>query len=724
MGTKQRFLIALKCKGSSDISLFLSEDGGVSFKEVNHGLSGDIGGEIISGSKLISWNIPQQQGVLIGDNILLQVKGVINKKFGKLIDNRDGQSYLTVNIGNQTVMAENLRYRPNGGQFWEYYIYKLDISTDFGYYYDYNTAKNVCPIGWHLPSKMEFNNLLESIGGEGKNAYNALLPSGYTGFHALMGGHMMGCGGNFFYDKENLACFWSSTKTNSSDNLLGYVFIYELKMNVLQRTASVDYAFCNDEGASVRCFKDNFTNELNSNYESFYGNSKILSFNIITDLNEYIKKYVEHNILIWQKKNEFEKTIDYQKRVNEQTRNLKIQQFTDDAVKKLKSWYLKSISWDLCQLSDYDADDETFLIKSLQLNDFAISVPAIDAKLFKEKWKSFIVTNTDFFINNNKLVLAKVTFKNPLSNKMYTYDSKQPTTYSASNITYNFNPIEVDVKQDNLVNNTKVNEKKTTVGLSDVDVNIPQSAIISDKSFAVIIANENYNREVKVQYASNDGKIFKEYCLKTLGIPEKNIQFVQDATFGTIKSEIKWISDVASAFNGQAKIIFYYAGHGMPNESDKSAYLLPVDGFSSDYETAIKLDDLYNRLNANSSKSITVFLDACFSGSIRDNGMLANVRGVRIRPKNNIIKGNIIVFSATTGDETAYPYKENQHGLFTYFLLKKLQETKGDVNYESLSNYIIENVKQQSIVVNQKSQTPQVNTSIEVQNTWQTMKLK
>ncbi len=58
------------------------------------------------------------------------------------------------------------------------------------------------------------------------------------------------------------------------------------------------------------------------------------------------------------------------------------------------------------------------------------------------------------------------------------------------------------------------------------------------------------------------------------------------------------------------------------------------------------------------------------------------------------------------------------------FLLKKLQETKGDVNYETLSNYIIENVKQQSIVVNQKSQTPQVNTSLEVQNTWQSFKLR
>jgi hypothetical protein len=84
----------------------------------------------------------------------------------------------------------------------------------------------------------------------------------------------------------------------------------------------------------------------------------------------------------------------------------------------------------------------------------------------------------------------------------------------------------------------------------------------------------------------------------------------------------------------------------------------------------------------------------------------------------------MVVFSATTGEETAFPYKEKQHGLFTYFLLKKLQETKGDVSYEALSNYIIDNVRQQSVVVNQKSQTPQVNVSQEMANMWKVIRLR
>jgi hypothetical protein len=464
----------------------------------------------------------------------------------------------------------------------------------------------------------------------------------------------------------------------------------------------------------------------------FYGDSKPTSLTIVSDkvpvtkipVNVFVKKYVEEKIMVWQQKGEFEKSTDYQKRVNEQTRNQQVQKFTDEAVGQMKDKYTAGITWNGLSLSIYDADNETYLIQSTELGNFAIPVPVADAQSFKQNFSGMQFKNQDFYINNNKLVLAKVDIVSS-SGKIYRYDSKQATTYSSNNITYNFKPIEVDVKQDNISqNNTRIESKTSVVGTADVDVNIPVNPQINDKTFAVIIANENYQKEVKVQYAANDGKVFKEYCEKTLGVPSKNIHFAQDASFGNMKSEIKWISDVASAYSGQAKIIFYYAGHGMPNEADKSAYLLPVDGFSSDFETAIKLDDLYSRLTASPSQSVTVFLDACFSGSIRDNGMLASARGVKIQPKADTMKGNMIVFSAATGNETAYPYKEKQHGLFTYFLLRKLQDTKGNVDYQTLSGYIIENVKQQSIVVNQKSQTPQVNSSIDVQDSWKIMKIK
>ena len=262
--------------------------------------------------------------------------------------------------------------------------------------------------------------------------------------------------------------------------------------------------------------------------------------------------------------------------------------------------------------------------------------------------------------------------------------------------------------------------------VSDVDQNIPVNNALNDKTFAVIIGNEAYTREIKVNYALNDARIFKQYLQKSLGLPTNNIHYMENATFGEILDGMKWINDVIKAYNGQAKVIFYYAGHGMPDEQTKSAYMLPVDGNSQNPATAVKLADIYSKLTEYPSQSVTVFLDACFSGASRESAgtMLASGRGVKIKPVNELLKGKLVVFSAATGDETAFPYSEKQHGLFTYFLLKKLQETKGGATLNDLSSYVITNVTQQSVVVNKKSQTPQVNTSTEVQASWQTFKLK
>jgi len=464
----------------------------------------------------------------------------------------------------------------------------------------------------------------------------------------------------------------------------------------------------------------------------YYGDSSPTSIYIANEnlplgkmtVQYFVKKYVEENIAIWQQKGEFEKTTDYQKRVNESTRNNMVQKFNDEALAKMKEQYTNTIKWEEFIVSVYDADNETYLVQFPELGQFALPVPISDAPDFKKNWKLMEIENVDFYIKGNLLKLAKFDAISP-DGKIYQYDNNQNTTYTANNITFNFSPIEVGmIKDDQFQNNTKIERKNTTLGLSDIDLNIPVNTEINTNTFAVIIANENYLREVKVQFAVNDGKTFKEYCQKTLGIPQNNIHFSQDATFGTMKSEIKWISDVIKAYNGDAKVIFYYAGHGMPDESDRSAYLLPIDGYSSDFETAISLEDLYSRLSATPTQNVTIILDACFSGSIRDNGMLANARSVKIKPKENIINGNMLVFSAATGDETAYPYTEKQHGLFTYYLLKKLQETKGDVNFGDLTNYVISNVKQQSIVINQKSQTPQINVSASLEGKWQQLKLK
>ncbi len=259
---------------------------------------------------------------------------------------------------------------------------------------------------------------------------------------------------------------------------------------------------------------------------------------------------------------------------------------------------------------------------------------------------------------------------------------------------------------------------------SDVDKNIPSSAIRNDKTFAVIIANENYNKEANVPYAVNDGSVFSEYCSTTLGVPTNNIHLVRNATLNDIRHEVNWITNVMDASGGKAKVLFYYAGHGIPDEKTRTAYLLPVDGYGSDVTTGYPLANLYSALGESPSQSVTVFLDACFSGTKREGDMMASARGVAIKVNETSPVGNMVVFSASQGDETAYPYTEQGHGLFTYFLLKKLQDTAGDVTLGDLSDYVIEQVKLQSVVINSKPQTPTIIPSPNMSGSWRSETLK
>ncbi len=259
--------------------------------------------------------------------------------------------------------------------------------------------------------------------------------------------------------------------------------------------------------------------------------------------------------------------------------------------------------------------------------------------------------------------------------------------------------------------------------ISDVDQNIPQTGLNNDKTFAVIIANEKYATESTVDFALNDGKIFKEYCEKTLGIPSENIRFVENGTLGSIGAGIGWLKKVLDIYKQDANAIVYYSGHGIPNEANGDAYILPTDCQGSDFQYAYSINRLYKELGEAGAKSVTYFIDACFSGTQRKGEMMVAARGVAIKAKSGVLSGNSVAFAAASGDETAFAYEEKGHGMFTYFLLKKLQETNGEVSYGELASYIQQNVKQKSIVVSPRLQSPNAISSTTASEGWQSWKL-
>ena len=280
------------------------------------------------------------------------------------------------------------------------------------------------------------------------------------------------------------------------------------------------------------------------------------------------------------------------------------------------------------------------------------------------------------------------------------------------------------VAQNSAVAATPMQKNVSVRGNSPIDTQIPQTGKVSKNTFAIIIANENYSRETQVDYAINDGEVFRDYCQKTLGLPVKNIHYVANATLNDMIGELDWLQQVCTAYKGDASVIFYYAGHGLPDEATGSSYLLPIDGNSRILRTCYSTNELYQLLGQLPAKKVTVLMDACFSGAKRDGNMMASARGVAIKAKNSAPQGKMIVMSAATGDETAYKYDEMKHGLFTYFLLKKLKDTKGNVSLGDLSKYITDEVGRYSIVENGKSQTPTVQVTNALKPTWKSLKLE
>lgn len=270
----------------------------------------------------------------------------------------------------------------------------------------------------------------------------------------------------------------------------------------------------------------------------------------------------------------------------------------------------------------------------------------------------------------------------------------------------------------------KQNRSSQIVVDKTIDTSIPYSSSNNTFTFAVIIGNEKYKQVAKVPYAQNDAKIFAEYCKKTLGVPTQNVRIYENATFGTMLSAVNGIKKISEAYQGNVNVIFYYAGHGIPNETTKDAFLLPVDADGRQTEACYPVSRLYKELGEMGAKNVVVFMDACFSGAQRGEGMLASARCVALKAKAEAPQGNMVVFTAATGDETAYPYNEKGHGMFTYFLLKKIQETKGDCTLGELGEYIQTNVSQQSVVINRKSQTPTIVPSEGMMDSWRGLKLR
>ena len=284
-------------------------------------------------------------------------------------------------------------------------------------------------------------------------------------------------------------------------------------------------------------------------------------------------------------------------------------------------------------------------------------------------------------------------------------------------------------------------KKGNEISLSEVDIGIPISKR-KVNGYALIIGNEDYasyqsdlDVSQNVPFAAQDAESFKNYLNVMYGMPKENIILLINATYGEMSQSIAKFKKLMEFDGEKNNFIFYYSGHGMPDEKTNDPYIMPVDISGYTVNQAISLNKLLSDFSNANYNSCSLFIDACFSGVSRSPEPLIRVKGVgkwKIKKTksstrsfynfdlitdsdNNLsdfvnpnIGKKMVLFSSSSGEETSLTDEKNQHGLFTFHLLKKLKESKGEITTDGLFKYVKNKVGVESIMKFNKQQTPEI----------------
>ena len=218
--------------------------------------------------------------------------------------------------------------------------------------------------------------------------------------------------------------------------------------------------------------------------------------------------------------------------------------------------------------------------------------------------------------------------------------------------------------------------------ITSLSAGLPSVKSKNRHAVAVIIGNRNYSRfgdEVPdVRFAHNDARLIKDLVIRSLGYDEANVIYLEDATKGMIEGVFgddsgpdgklsNWIKP------GKSDVFVFYSGHGAPSPKTGKAFLVPVDG-KPDYleKTGISLDTIYGNLQKVKARSVTVAIDACFSGNSSEGFLFKSASPALIKTNALPTSGDATILTATGKDQIASWDSEAKLGLFTRYLVEGL----------------------------------------------------
>ena len=248
--------------------------------------------------------------------------------------------------------------------------------------------------------------------------------------------------------------------------------------------------------------------------------------------------------------------------------------------------------------------------------------------------------------------------------------------------------------------------------LCDADRDIPEVAQERKNTYVLIIANDAYSPmqmarcfSDSVDYHARDARVFREYAIRTLGIPTGNVEMIINAKSSDMRRELIKLASYSKGVNGNAELIFYYAGYGLIDEKTLEPYILPVDIENDDPKFIIRISDLYKMLQEDVSKRITILLESSFRfDALKPKPVKSKLPKIQLSYPN--VPANAFFMAAGAPGQKAWSSQQAGHGLFTLALLNKLKETKGKASLKELSDFIIQDVRAGSVSLKFKEQVP------------------
>ena len=237
--------------------------------------------------------------------------------------------------------------------------------------------------------------------------------------------------------------------------------------------------------------------------------------------------------------------------------------------------------------------------------------------------------------------------------------------------------------------NLELKEMKVAKGYEKLLPN--KIKVNNDKNkIAIIIGIEKYEylTNLDAVFANRDANAFREYAVRALGVDPSNINLLVDknANRPKILRALKlWLPKIGGE---NRDVYLFFAGHGLASDDGKNLYILPQDGDANLLEdTAITRGEIVKLIQKTNPKSVTMFLDTCYSGQTRnEETLLASLRPVRIVADDKEIPKNFTIYTASANDQTSGSIEEAKHGMFSYFLMKGMEGTADENNDKQITN--------------------------------------